>query len=136
MKMNRRTFQSTLLLAVGAGICSVAPTAFAATSPVYRHRIRFRREGGIYSFWMRVAQPSNMSSDVPFTLQFSTDAAGQKVIYSAAHVARVASSHLVRGRIDMAAAGWTRGSPLYAKFLLGAQQTPAAVKRLIPLPKD
>ena len=136
MKMTRRTFQSTLLLAAGAGICSVAPAAYAANAPIYRHRLRFRRQGGVYSFWLRIAKPADMSSDVPFTLQLSSDAAGQNVIYTNVHVARAASSHLVRGRIDMAAAGWTRGSPLFAKFLLGEEKASTKVHRLIPLHSD
>jgi hypothetical protein len=133
MKMNRRTFQSTLLLAVGAGICSMAPAANAVAPSKYWHRLRFRRQGGVYNFWMRIVNPSNMTSDVPFTLQFSTDSASQNVIYSNAHVARVASSHMVRGRIDLAAAGWKSGSPLFAKFLLGEEKTPGEVRRLVPL---
>jgi len=145
MKMNRRTFQSTLLLAVGAGICSVAPAANAVTHGQsvtqrksvpprkYWHRLRFRRQGGIYSFWMRIVKPGNMSADVPFTLQLSTDSAGRNVIYTHEHVARAASSHLVRGRVDLAAAGWKRGSPLFSKFLLGEEKTHGEVRRLEPL---
>ena len=147
MKMNRRSFQSTLLLAAGAGICALSsaahaaaaatkvagPPAQAATSPKYRHRLRFRRQGGVYSFWMRIVQPRNMSADVPFTLQLSTDSAGRNVIYRNEHVARAASSHLVRGRIDLEAAGWKRGTPLFSKFLLGEEKTHGVVRRLAPL---
>lgn len=141
MKMTRRNFHSTLLLAAGAGVCSVAPAAFAANAagaarPSYRHRLRFHRQGGVYSFWLRIVKPGNMSADVPFTLHFATDAAGKNVIHTNLHVARAASSHLVRGRIDMAAAGWTRGSPLFARFLLGEEQTPTKVLRLVPLHAD
>jgi hypothetical protein len=142
MKMNRRTFHSTLFLtAVGAGICSSPPAACAAAAsaaatPSYRHRLRFRRQKGVYDFWIRVANTKSMSADVPFTLQFSTDAAGRNVIQTNAHVSQVRSSHLVRGRIDMSAAGWTEGTPLYARFLMGPEKTPMMVRKLVPLTFD
>jgi hypothetical protein len=55
------------------------------------------------------------------------------VIYTNEHVARAASSHLVRGRIDLAAAGWKPGSPVFSKFLLGEEKTHGVVRRLAPL---
>lgn len=140
MTMNRRTFQKTLLLAVGAAACvTTLPVVHAATatspsspSSLYKYRLKFRRAGGSFNVWIRIVKPSSMSSDVPFTLLLSSDAQGKNVLQTKTHVARAASSHLVRGTIDMRAAGWTTGSPLYARFLLGEEQTRTKARKLRP----
>jgi hypothetical protein len=130
MKMNRRTFQRTLLLAAGAGLCSTMPVAYAAVPAGYKHRLRFFRQGGAFHLWIRVVKASGASEDVPFTLLLSSDAQGKNVVLTKAHVARAASSHLVRGTIDMTSTGWTSGSPLFARFLVGEGKAPTKVRRL------
>jgi hypothetical protein len=134
MKISRRNFHTTALLALAAGACSVVPQAYAATPGRYRHRLRFHRQGHTYRFWLRITQQNNLPLDVPYKMLLSTDAKGKTVIHTHSHVSRAAASHIVRGKINMAEAGWTIGSPLYVRLLLGNEQKPTRIRRLLKRP--
>jgi hypothetical protein len=132
MTLNRRTFQIGLLLGIGAS--ALPPWAKAqsvqARTPVYRHRLRFTRRGRKLDFWVRVANVKDISADVPFTLQISSDAAGKKVLKAIPHVSLALSSHISRGRIDLTAVTSNFRSPLYGRVIFANGKASKKVRQI------
>jgi len=114
MRINRRTFQTTLLLAIGGASLASLRTANAAPATVtYRHRLRLQVKGSQVAFWLRVAGPGTATDDVPFTLTVSSDPDGNNVVRRITHVAHAASSHIVRGSFNLNGTSWKPGAPLF-----------------------
>jgi hypothetical protein len=131
MTINRRTFQKTLLLALGgAAVLSPFAVQAATRTPTHRHRFRYFRKGSRLSFWLRVAKPRAISADVPFTFLLSIDAGGQNVIQRMPYVARALSSHVVRGSFDLRGTGWTSDTPLFGRVLFTEEGVATRVRRL------
>jgi hypothetical protein len=135
MTLNRRAFQINLMLA----ICGSALPTMARAQPtqpaVYRHRLRFIRRGHKLDFWMRVANVKDISADVPFTLQISSDAAGANVLKSVVHVSHALSSHIARGRIDLTAIVSNLRSPLYGRVIFADGKASKKVRQINSLVK-
>jgi hypothetical protein len=134
MSIDRRTFGIGMAVAIcGAALPAMAATNPSAASP-YRHRLRFIQKGSKFDFWVRVSKSNQVSADVPFTLVLSSDAAGQVVLQKISHVSHSASSHIARGSVDLASAGWSFGTPLYGHVVFDNGAATSKVRRLGPPP--
>jgi hypothetical protein len=115
--------------ACGASLPAWATTTKSTIAP-YRHRLRFHKNGSKFDFWVRVSKVDDIAADVPFILVISSDAAGQVVLKSIAHVSRADSAHIARGAIDLQPAGWSFGTPLFCHVIYGNGGVSSKVRRL------
>jgi hypothetical protein len=130
MTIDRRAFSKSVVLAL---CCAALPSVSGAKDSVavrYRHRMRFTRQQSKFDFWVRVAKINDVSADVPFTLVISSDAAGQQVLRSVSHVSHAMSSHIARGSIDLQAAGWKTGSPLFGHVIFDNGSAKTKVRQI------
>lgn len=130
--ISRRKFQSGLIFV----ICGSSLPLFAAASEspkaIYRHRLRYTRQGYQLYFWMRVANVGSISSDVPFTLRLLADPQGKQLLKSFSHVSRSRASHIVRADIDVTGTSWKPGSPLYCQVIFDEANLSTKVRKLTP----
>jgi hypothetical protein len=135
MTIDRRAFSKNVVLAI---CCAALPSLSGAkdsAAVTYRHRLRFTRKGSKFDFWVRVAKINDVSADVPFTLVISSDAAGQQVLRNVSHVSHAMSSHIARGSIDLKAAGWNSGSPLFGHVVFDNGSATTKVRQLSSHPR-
>jgi hypothetical protein len=116
MTTDRRPFDLSLVLAIyDAAPPTVAPE-MRPSSLHYSHRLIFTGMDSPLSFWARVINLSNVTSDVTFTVQLASDPNCQRVVQTVPMVARAMASHIVRASIYLEADEWTQGAPLYSRL--------------------
>ncbi len=82
---------------------------------------------------MRVANYTNLTADVPFTLSVARYSAFTNILFTANYVAKADCSHIVRGRFSLPAHPGSPVTSLYCRLLVGEQKLPKRVVRMVAI---
>jgi len=135
MRINRRTFQTTLLLAIGgASLASLSAANEAPAAVFYRHRLRLQIKGSEVEYWLRVAGPGTATADVPFVLTVSLNPDGSNVVRRITHVSLAAASHIMRGKFSLNDTAWKVGAPLFGSVAFADGKATTKVRQMKALP--
>jgi hypothetical protein len=140
-EMNRREFSVIALGALGVVALGTLPVANASperanfatdtlTNQKFRYRFRYARKQGTYWTWLRVSDVNDLQADVPVSLAFSTDPAGQNLVGNVSRIARSLDSHVVRTKILIDSQKWPASSPLFLTLHIGNSGSRSKVYRV------